>query len=207
MPAIKPPRIDRENVIRPEEAARVAAVLDLLAESPPEERLKAAAQIVDEAQAAFDKLRPKRDALGLSLSLYEHRRAVNTAMGLSRTAFHEMRCTALGLTEDERKSKWLQRQLDLGDEGKRVIEERARLREVKKVTGASGKIGEVAEQAVRAEERAKAARAYRDAAAVELSNPPYSWGRREIAEIIGKNASRVSHIKGAAAKAAAQEET
>lgn len=61
---------------------------------------------------------------------------------------------------------------------------------------AMSKLPQLAADTAAAEERARAARHYRDETIAELVRN--GWARTQIAEIIGRNPSRISHIKKAA---------
>lgn len=165
MPNTILPPLDRDSIKAQQEAA-VAAELQALTD--PAERLRVAAEIVNTAQAEFERLRPRRDSYAMSLWAHDGVRALNRVIGVNRTRWYEVRGEA--------------------DQSA-----------VKHIKTAADKLPRLAADTAAAEERARAGRAARDEAIGELLT--LGWGRPEIAAIIGRNPSRVSHIKSRAAVA------
>jgi hypothetical protein len=152
----------------------------------------AAAPIVDKAADKASRLRGERDAVALSLALYDGPRdGLHLIVGVNRTRWYEMRHRRLSITETERRAKWL---LSATAE---QIAARAAAHGVDRVPVqiAEGALPRLALETYRYEERAKAARALRDQAVHVLLDA--GWKRTEIAPLIGKNESRISHIKSA----------
>lgn len=158
------PRLDRAAIDTAEQGA-VATILSRFDDRL--ERLTAAAQIADEAQAAADTGRASRDRYALSLSVHEGVRGLSAVLGISRTRWTKMSSGVTG---------------------------------VRHVASAARKLPPLAESVARNEARAAAARTARNQIVVELYDE--GMARAEVAELIGRNPSRVSHIRREATAAA-----
>lgn len=155
------PKLDRA-ALAAEEAARVRAEIDRI--SDPVDRLRCASRLADEADAAFAAVRPLRDAAALSLAAHDGVRGLNNALGMTRTAWFEIR-------------------KDREATGKAP----------RRVARAAEKLPALAEDAARARARGEAARERRDALVGDLLDQGVT--RSEVAALIGRNPSRISHIK------------
>ncbi len=185
-------RVQRELGVRPYGEPYDTTDLTALDENTLDSLLRRSSAIAQQADAEYEALRPTRDAAGLTLSLLDGERAVNTVIGVGRTHFHEMRLNALGLLEKDEKGatrpvQWLR------GRSKEEIAERARERGVKRLREARKIAPDVGLRAARADARRHAARAVRDRVAMHLYRSGL-WQREKIAKVIGVNASRITHI-------------
>lgn len=148
----------------------------------PRDRLAVLGDLDAEANAVKTEWEPVMRRQALSLALHEGARAVNRSIGVSREAFSRMTRTALG--------DWPERPL-MWDE---TVRERARARKVHYYSKAVTELPEIAAKVETAKAVLEAIRPLRD----ELVRELFAAGlkRVEIAEIIGRNPSRVSHITG-----------
>ncbi len=184
---------------KPYDLANLAA----LDESALDSLLRRSSAIAQQADAEYEALRPTRDAAGLTLSLLDGVRAVNTVIGVGRTHFHEMRLGALGLLEKDERGvtrpvQWLR------GRSKEEIAKRARQQGVKRLREARRVAPDVGLRAARAEARRHAARGVRDRVAMHLYRSGM-WQREKIAKVIGVNASRITHIIDSLESKAAKE--
>lgn len=190
MPTSRLPRLDRKAI---DAAERAAVDTDLAEVTDLADRLAVASRIVNDAAEVAAANRPRRDAYALSLWAYEGHRTLNAVIGVNRTRWHEMRCDALKLTAEERAAHWLRTAT-----GEQIAEraEHVGLRHYK-AENANKALPSLAVQVAQAEAREDAARVYRDEAAATLAAPPHSWSRPRIATVMGRDPSRVTHIKTA----------
>lgn len=173
-------RLDRA-AIAAEEHANVLA--DIAHISNRLDRLGRAGLIADKAEVEAHQLRPRRDAIALSLWAHDEVRAVDRIVGLARTRFYDLRMIAVG---------------DIGVKADGTSWTDAELRafarpKVERIAKAKAKIVAAADRVARAEARATAAREVRDKIVAELLAE--GWDRVSISVRIGRNPSRISHIK------------
>ena len=197
MPAsFKLPPLDTARLESEEQAAVAASLAGLPFQVlTAEERLQIAATIVNEATTDLEAHRRVRDAMALSLRLYDGARAVNHTLGISRTAFVEKCNEALRLTDAEKQEKWLLGPALESAEVKRTrIAERASASKVRQVPTEKAKrqLPRIAEKAYRAAARRDAAMPTRDAAIRELLE--LGWSREQVAEAAGVLPSRISQV-------------
>uniref|UniRef100_UPI003F492C87 hypothetical protein n=1 Tax=Streptomyces sp. CA-136453 TaxID=3240050 RepID=UPI003F492C87 len=175
---LTPPKVTRVALQRQDfthiKAQATAEVeTELMAIKDPGERLREAARIARDADAAHTIAAAERDRCALSLEFYENARAVDKAMGVARNAFDEMRRVALGL---DRKKGLLP-----DEEHKATAAEAAG---VERVKGAADRLPEAARQAAAARARHRKAAAIRNETAAALDGKP-GWDMRTIAEATG----------------------
>lgn len=156
----------------------------------PEERLLASATLVKVCNRTIDRLRPERDALAVSLALYDGAKAMDKVIGVARTRFHALTSEALCITDAERAAGWR------ASATRKQIAARARRNRVyhHEPVRASQRVVRISHQVAVAEEAASLGREVRDRAANELMAEPYNWMRAEVAAMVGLNPSRLSHI-------------
>ena len=190
--AIKTTRSGRPKVPalnKPRILAAQADVIDAaLAEvTAPTEKDTAIARVrlLSELEAAARKQIEENDPpmrkKALSIALHEGARGVYQAIGLSREAFSRMTAEALG-DWPERPVAW--------DE---TVVARAKDRKVRYYRDAAATLPELATKVVTAKARIDVIRSKRDPLVRELFEV-HGLKRYEIAEIIGRNPTRVSHI-------------
>lgn len=174
----KVPALDKTRITI-EQGAKIRDQLSGI--SDPLDRLERLAHI----EAGADKVIAENEAAmrkyALSLALHEGARSVYKAIGLSREAFSRMTADALG-DWPERPVAW--------DE---TVVDRARQRKVRLYKDAAHELPPLARKVVTAKATKDAIRPLRDALVAELYNER-GLKRTEIAEIIGRTPSRISHI-------------
>ncbi|MFJ5142994.1 hypothetical protein [Streptomyces sp. NPDC088707] len=184
-------RVTVSALERPDfEAIRQAARTELAEEfdrldASDEERLRRAADAVDQAEETMAKLLPKRDAAVSSLSAYTTARGVYYSAGVNRNSHTRILARALGLPRDS-------------DPPKRAeLPAAARAARVKFIKNADKQLPKIAQEY----EAAKA----RQAAAIEIRNEmigimhgaPHEWTRSQIAEAIDRDPKIVARVVAA----------
>lgn len=182
------PKITRIDAaaIAAEAAAEVTAELerteDLFA------RVAAARQVIDHAEAQLDRLRARRDAMAVSLHLYDNVRAVNTMCGLGRTQMSKITREAVGGHEAPVVPG---SDATIDRAAYAALAERFRVRRYDK-DKALRDLPVVSAEVVRLNARAAAARKVRDDAAVALLKAK-KITKTEAADLMGRVRSLVSH--------------
>lgn len=176
---IKVPAIDKAKLEADAAAAVEAAVAGA---KTARDKLTALSQLDSEAHAVIREYEPMMHAQALSLALHEGVRGVFNTLGVSRQSFSRMTADALG-DWPERPNQW--------DD---TVHLRARARKIRFYRNAVHDLPGIAERVVRAKATVAAIQPLRD----DLIRELYASGmkRSEIAELIDRNPSRVSHITG-----------
>ena len=197
----KLPKLDKKG-IRETETAAVMTTLDSIEDD--EARLKKSAQIIAEANGVISEYDGRLRKLGLSLALHDGARAVYDAMGMSRGAFYAMTERVLGDLVDvevhhkdgsttvEKQWKWVDRPTVWTPE----VKARAKARRVLWHRNAATELPELGPRVFAARCRADAATKVRNELVRKLAVS--SEVMEEIAAMIGRDRSRVYHIKGRA---------
>ncbi|MBG7704839.1 hypothetical protein HCJ76_43960 [Streptomyces sp. MC1] len=153
----------------------------------PEERLRWAAEAVDQAESEMELLQPERDRALISLAFYTTARAPYQAAGLSR----------------QRMRRYLERALGLPALAKLPPREQqpaaARAAGVPFVEDAATELPQIAEMYEAAAERRQVALEIRNAALRTLAAEPYGWTQTKLAEFIGRDLAVVNRALNAAA--------
>lgn len=193
------PRLEKLDVkpIIEQERRDVLVTLDSI--SDDRARLEYAVRIIAEANGVLAEKEPYLKALALSLALHEGARAVYDTFGQSRSGFYQFTERVLGdetVVDDPKnpgKTKkvysWPGRPSGWTEE----VRDRAKAKKIRFHRDAAVKLPEVAPIVVAAQARHDAAAEVRDALVVKLVDqglPP-----QEMADIIGRDRSRVWHIK------------
>ncbi|WP_275466302.1 hypothetical protein [Streptomyces noursei] len=148
----------------------------------PEEKLRLAAEAVDEAEAEIERLQPERDAALASVAFYTTARGVDMSAGLARTGTLRVQRRALGLGQDAK----LPTRAEQPDA--------ARAAGVRFVPNADVELPKVAVAYEAAEARRATSIEIRDAAVLTLLAAPHSWSQVRIAEAIKRDFTLVSYI-------------
>ncbi|MFI9052444.1 hypothetical protein [Streptomyces sp. NPDC053427] len=148
----------------------------------PEERLRLAAEAVDQAEEEKAALLPERDEALNSLAFYTTARAVYASAGISRQGLVRVQQRALGLPRDA----------NLPPRPEQPAA--ARAAGVPLLKGAAEELPQIAAAYEAAEARHSAAVEIRDAAILVLNATPYEWGYTRIAEFIDRDVSVVHRV-------------
>jgi hypothetical protein len=191
----KLPALDVEGITATETAA-VTRTLDSI--DDPVKRLKRAVAIIAKAEADLadkeivvagggkelvDGLESHMKKLALSLALHEGARNISAAIGMTRGGFYQMTVKVLG-DWPERPKNWTPE-----------VSERAKARRIWWKQNAKDELPEVAAQVFAAKVRRDVARAARDELVLDLVEDKKVLAAHEAADIIGRNASRISQLK------------
>ncbi|MGW7090037.1 hypothetical protein ACWGH2_42010 [Streptomyces sp. NPDC054871] len=148
----------------------------------PEERLRLAAEAVDQAEEEKAALLPERDEAVSSLAFYTTARAVYASAGLSRNGMKRVLERALGLPREANLPPRPEQPTAARDAG------------VPFLKGAAEELPQIAAVYEAAYARHAAAVEIRDAAILVLNAAPYEWGYTRIAEHIGRDPSVVHRV-------------
>jgi hypothetical protein len=148
----------------------------------PEERLRLAAEAVDQAEEEKAALLPERDEALNSLAFYTTARAVYDSAGISRQGMKRVQQRALGLSRDA----------NLPTRPNQP--EAARAAGIPLLKDAAVELPQTAAAYEAAEARHTAAVEIRDAAIMVLIAEPYEWGYTRIAEFIDRDVSVVHRV-------------
>lgn len=181
---LTPPTVERVALKRQDFAHIKAQTAEeteteLLAIKDPGARLREASRIAREAEAAHTVAARERDRCALSLEFYSNGRAVDKAMGVARSAFDELRRTALGL---DRKTGRLP-----DDDAKAAAAEDAG---VERVEDAADRLPAAARKAAAARARHLKAAAIRNETAAALDGKP-GWDMQTIAKTTGLHVNSI----------------
>ncbi|MFB8025952.1 MULTISPECIES: hypothetical protein [unclassified Streptomyces] len=148
----------------------------------PEERLRLAAEAVDQAEEEMAALLPERDAALNSLAFYTTARGVYLSAGISRQGLVRVQERALGLPRGSK--------LPARPEQPAA----ARAAGVKVVANAAEELPQIATLYEAADARHAAAVEIRDAAILTLHAEPYNWSPPRIAEVIDRDPKVVRRV-------------
>lgn len=185
------PRLDETSI---SEAAQAWVASRMSECADAEDRAKTAAQLVIKEDKATEKVRAERDAAACTLSAYYRVRRgadIPGALGVNRTRWKNIRdrvAAQHGFTRAVEDRSGKTRVVGSWDDLM------AAGYEFPRVPNAPAVLPGLAKQAETHAQRAEFARRARDAAARELGEQR-GWSNARIARLIGRDASRVSHIK------------
>jgi hypothetical protein len=179
VPALNKPRILLEQ--RDKLNAELAAINADDARATAEARLRHLSDVERAAQHVIDEWEGPMRKQALSVALHEGARGVYKGIGLSREAFSRMTAEALG-DWPERPVSW--------DE---TVVERAKARKVRWYRDAAATLPGIAVKVVTAKAQKDVIQPRRNELVKELFEV-HGLKRTEIAEIIGRTPSRISHI-------------
>ncbi|MFD7764151.1 hypothetical protein [Streptomyces microflavus] len=169
------------DIVRQNAANEIRAQFATLAVAP-EERLRLAAEAVDQAEQEKANLLPERDEAVNSLAFYTTARGIYLSAGVSRQGFVRIQRRALGLPRDAKLPPRPQQP------------ELARAAGVPLVKNAAEDLPEIAAAYEAAEARHSAALEIRDAAVRVLAAEPYNWTLTRVAECIDRDVTVVHRI-------------
>ncbi|MEU9925100.1 hypothetical protein AB0H51_28095 [Streptomyces griseoluteus] len=153
----------------------------------PEERLRWAADAVDQAESEMELLQPERDQALASLFFYTTARAPYQAAGLSRQGMRLRLERALGLPRGAKLPPREQQPTAARAAGVPFVED------------AATELPQIAELYEAAAERRDAAMEIRAAALRTLAADPYAWTQTKLAEFIGRDVAVVNRAVNAPA--------
>lgn len=159
-------------------------------------RLNRAVKIVAEVEGKLEPLRERRDALAVSLSVYDGVRAVNTMAGLGRTQMSKIKRAAIG-GEDLPLMPGTSQTID--KVAYRALAER---HGVPHYPDAASELPAVAAQVVTLTATQEAAREVRDEIALGWISKGVKT-KTEVAKIMGVDRSRIAHLLSGARNTAA----
>ncbi|MGA5411623.1 hypothetical protein ACPCSC_30750 [Streptomyces lavendulocolor] len=147
-----------------------------------EERLRRAAEAVDQEEERIAELLPQRDAAACSLAFYTTARGVYFSAGISRTAFKRVLARALKLPRDAEPPKRADQPAA------------ARAARVKFIKNADRELPGIAKEHEAAKARQAAAIEIRDAAIRTMAGAGYGWTPPQIAEVIDRDPKVVRRV-------------
>lgn len=153
----------------------------------PEERLRWAAEAVDQAESEMELLQPERDQALASLFFYTTARAPYKAAGLSRQGMRLHLQRALGLPRGAKLPPREQQPAAARAAGVPFVED------------AATELPQIAELYEAAAERREAAMEIRAEALRTLAAEPYGWTQTKLAEFIGRDVAVVNRAVNATA--------
>ncbi|AWI32620.1 hypothetical protein [Streptomyces tirandamycinicus] len=148
----------------------------------PEERLRRAAEAVDQAEEEAATLLPERDAAVCSLAFYTTARGVYYSAGINRNSLKRVLTRALGLPRDSEPPKRADQPAAARAAGVPFLED------------AASTLPDIAKEYEAAQARRSAAIEIRDAAIRVMHAAPYSWSRTQIAEAIDRDPKVVARV-------------
>ncbi|KIF03615.1 hypothetical protein PL81_23235 [Streptomyces sp. RSD-27] len=148
----------------------------------PDERLRLAAQAVDQAEEEAAALLPERDAALNSLAFYTTARGVYESAGITRQGLVRVQQRALGLARDTKVPARAEQPAA------------ARAAGVKYLKEAAEELPDIARSMEAAKARQTAAIEIRNAAMLVLVGEPYGWTPERIAEEIDRDAKVVRKV-------------
>ncbi|MFF0754346.1 hypothetical protein [Streptomyces sp. NPDC004267] len=181
-------RIVVDKLERPDfEAIRTAARNELAKEFADldvsdEERLRLAADAVDQAEEIMAELLPKRDAAVASLSFYTTARGVYYSAGVLRNSVTRILARALGLPRGAEPPKRAEQP------------DAARAARVRFIKDADRQLPKIATEYEAAKARHAAAIEIRNAMILVMHGAPHGWTRSQIAEAIDRDPKVVARV-------------
>lgn len=181
---IKLPKLDKDAIVA-RATAEVVQTLDSIEDD--ERRLQQATNIIDRANGFLADNEPRMKKMALYLALIKGAVAVSDATSMSRYAFYKLTVDTLG-PDWKRPASW--------DD---TVAARAKARGVRIHRDAVTELPPLAEKVAEAHAQKEAATKYRDQIVLRLVERGMNHG--EVAQLIGRERSRVTQIVSASHKA------